>query len=187
MWTADDHQSFPSRPVAVRAIVETQLEKILNSRIFKNAGSLRELLRFTVDETVGGRGGDLKEYLLGAVVLRKGDSFDPKADPIVRVQMRRLRERLARYYATEGQNDPLRIDMSKGTYMPAVRTALPGGAISESPLLSQVHTVGREKELADLRAGFDAATAGHGALFCLCGESGIGKTSVVETFLHELR
>jgi predicted ATPase len=187
MWSADEHKSFPSRPVAVRAIVETQLEKILNSRIFKNAGSLRELLRFTVHETVGGRGGDLKEYLLGAVVLRKGDSFDPKADPIVRVQMGRLRERLARYYATEGQNDPLRIDIPKGTYVPAFRPAGLGGAMTESPVMNEVLTVGREKELADLRAAFDSATAGHGGLFCLSGESGIGKTTVVETFLHELR
>src|SRR5688500_12526824 len=87
--------SFGRRPVAFRTAIATHLETILSSASFKSAESLRELLRFTVHETLAGRGDELKEYVLGASALHKGDSFDPKADGIVRVQMRRLRERLA--------------------------------------------------------------------------------------------
>jgi hypothetical protein len=97
------HQALP---VALKALIEPHLEKVLSSNTFKTAERLRELLRFTVSETLRGHGGDLKEYLLGTTVLKRGDSFDPKADPIVRMQMRRLREHLNRYYATEGRYDP---------------------------------------------------------------------------------
>src|SRR5712692_1919203 len=48
------------------------------------------------------------------------------------------------------------------------------------------HIVGREKELGELRAGFDSAAAGRGLLLCLSGEPGIGKTALIEQFLTEL-
>jgi adenylate cyclase len=119
------HQALP---VALKALIEPHLEKVLSSNTFKIAERLRELLRFTVSETLRGHGGGLKEYLLGTTVLKRGDSFDPKADPIVRMQMRRLREHLNRYYATEGRYDPVVIDIPKGTYTPTFEElAVPDG------------------------------------------------------------
>src|SRR5688572_7266273 len=106
MSGADPHQSSPSRPMALSAVIESHVEKIQRSGVFSTSDSLRRLLRFVVHETIAGRGDDVKEYNLGVTVLGRGDSFDPKADPIVRVQMRRLREHLARYYAVEGRSDP---------------------------------------------------------------------------------
>jgi AAA ATPase domain len=40
--------------------------------------------------------------------------------------------------------------------------------------------IGREPEIAELRAGVDAALSGLGRLFLISGEPGIGKTSVAE-------
>jgi tetratricopeptide (TPR) repeat protein len=97
-----------------------QLNRVLRSRAFRAAGGLRNLLAFVVEETMAGRGDELKEYVLGARVLRKGASFDPKLDPIVRVQMRRLRDRLRQYYTTEGRHDPIVIDLQKGRYVPMI-------------------------------------------------------------------
>jgi tetratricopeptide (TPR) repeat protein len=182
----DPQHSFPSRPVALSVMIETELEKIVNSRLFKDAGSLRELLRYTVRETVAGRGGDLKEYLLGATVLRKGEAFDPKADPIVRVQMRRLRGRLERYYATEGRHDALVVGMPKGAYTPTFRIVAPGEAVTTHAGVITPHVVGRDSELAAVRAAFFEASAGRGRMLCFSGEPGIGKTTIVEAFLNEL-
>jgi hypothetical protein len=175
-----------ARPTALKNVIGAQLEKILRSTAFKTSDSLRELLRFTVYETVEGRGAELKEYLIGAAVLRKASTFDPKADPIVRVQMHRLRERLDRYYDTEGRSDTLRIDIPKGTYAPLFRRKPASGIDKSSTLPQQRIIVGRGQQFAELRAAFESATAGHGALFCLSGEAGIGKTAVVEAFLGEL-
>jgi predicted ATPase len=185
MPDAERRQSPAPRPVALNTILGTHLEKILSSDVFKAAGSLRELLRFTVSETMAGRGGDLKEYLLGATVLERGDSFDPKADPIVRMQMRRLRERLERYYAGEGRYDLVLIDIPKGTYMPTFRTPAREMAGVAADVKEKLF-VGRQKELTELRAALESAAAGHGRVCCLSGEPGIGKTTVVETFLREL-
>jgi serine/threonine-protein kinase len=76
------------------------------------------LLKFVVEESVNGRADRLKEYTIGAEALGKGESFDPRTDPIVRAEASRLRFRLERYYAAEGQTDPLVIALPKGGYAP---------------------------------------------------------------------
>jgi predicted ATPase len=174
------------RPVTFRTAIAAHLEAILSSPAFKAADSLRELLRFTVHETLAGRGDDLKEYVLGSTVLRKGEAFDPKADGIVRVQMRRLRERLAQYYAAEGRTERLRIEIPKGTYAPVFRVAGLQAGTTDSRLGDHALMVGRDEVLAELRTALESSAAGRGALFCLSGEPGIGKTAVVEAFLREL-
>src|SRR5258708_28059272 len=63
----------------------------------------------------------MKECLLGAQLLGRGDSFDPRLDPIVRVQAGKLRSRLQRYYDGEGRSDTLVIDFPKGGYVPVFR------------------------------------------------------------------
>jgi TolB-like protein/Tfp pilus assembly protein PilF len=98
--------------------IRAQLQKILLSSTFVNSESLIRILRAIVLETIEGRGDQLKEYVLGAVVLGKGPSFDPKADPIVRIQVGRLRSRLDRYYQTGGCEDPIIIEIPKGRYVP---------------------------------------------------------------------
>ena len=52
---------------------------------------------------------------------------------------------------------------------------------------STIHTVGREKEMAELESGFEHALSGRGHLLCVAGEPGIGKTTLVEDFLAQLR
>jgi TolB-like protein/Tfp pilus assembly protein PilF/predicted ATPase len=76
---------------------------------------------------------------------------------------------------------------------PAAQTSMPASATGSkqtggtlfAPATSR-HTVGRERERAELREAFNAAKAGRGALLCIAGEPGIGKTTIVEDFLAEL-
>ncbi len=99
--------------------VRTQLEKVLASDLFARSERLSRFLRFAVEQTLEGKGDSLKEYLLGLEVFDKDQSFDPRADPIVRVQARRLRAALTEYYATAGKDDPLVIDFPRGAYVPS--------------------------------------------------------------------
>jgi serine/threonine-protein kinase len=102
-------------------LVRQQLNRILASKTFSQVERLKRFVSFIVDETVGGRGGDLKEYVIGVQVFGKDPSFDPRTDPIVRVQARRLRTRLERYYRDEGNGDELIVDLPKGGYAPVFR------------------------------------------------------------------
>src|SRR5437588_8518041 len=99
-----------------------QLNRILSSKAFRQADRLKRFLSFVVEETISGRGDRLKEFVVGVEVFGKDTSFDPRNDPIVRVQARRLRAQLARYYHEEGQDDDLAIDLPKGGYAPVFRS-----------------------------------------------------------------
>jgi serine/threonine-protein kinase len=98
-----------------------QLARVLRSETFQQADSLKRFLTFVVTEALAGRQAELKEYVIGVQVFRKEETFDPRTDPIVRVQARRLRAKLVRYYREEGQGDPIAIDLPKGGYAPVFR------------------------------------------------------------------
>jgi len=98
-----------------------KLERILGSVTFRQVDRLKRFLSFIVSEALAGRGQQLKEYVIGVQVFDKDQSFDPRADPIVRVQARRLRARLVRYYSEEGGGDALVIELPKGGYAPVFK------------------------------------------------------------------
>ena len=103
--------------------VREQLDRILHSKAFRQVERLQGFLNVIVNETLAGRGDSLKEFLIGVEVFGKESSFDPRLDPIVRVQARRLRARLARYYRDEGRNDEILIELPKGGYAPTFQKA----------------------------------------------------------------
>jgi serine/threonine-protein kinase len=101
--------------------VREELERLLHSETFQQADRLKRFLTFIVTEALAGRGPDLKEYVIGVQVFRKEDSFDPRTDPIVRVQARRLRAKLVGYYREEGRSDALVVELPKGGYAPVFK------------------------------------------------------------------
>lgn len=115
--------------------VQAQLERMLDSETFRGAERSRSLLRFVVQEALEGRADRLKDYVLGAEALGRGERFDPRTDPIARVEASRLRSRLDVYYATEGAADAVRISLPKGGYAPAFerRTAPPPQPVQPAP------------------------------------------------------
>src|SRR5262249_29392186 len=78
---------------------------------------MARFLRFIVEQTLHG-GSDLKEYSIGVEVFDKDPAFDPRIDNNVRTEARRLRLKLAEYYAETGKSDPVIIDLPKGSYVP---------------------------------------------------------------------
>ena len=79
---------------------------------------MARFLRLTVERTLAGQAGELKEYLIGVEVFDRKSSYDPRVDPIVRVEARRLRSKLKAYYEGDGGADPVLIEFLSGTYAP---------------------------------------------------------------------
>jgi len=117
--------------------VRVHVGKILASKEFIHSDSLRRFLSYTVEKAIEGEPGCLKESVLGTTLFGRGDAFDPRLDPIVRVQAGKLRTRLQQYYEGEGRapmpwsSNSLREAMSQFS-MP-VRMGQP------HPLSTQVH------------------------------------------------
>lgn len=115
-----DMNPIPGTPTD--AAVRNHLDRVLCSRAFSYAQRLRTMLRFLVEQTLIGRSAELKETVIGHEVCGRPSSFDPKVDPIVRVDANRLRSRLQAYYESEGATDPVRIMLPKGAYVPVFQS-----------------------------------------------------------------
>src|SRR4249920_2003415 len=98
--------------------VNDQVARITKSPPLVSSPSLCRFLRYIVEETLAGRASGIKEQVLGLEVFDRGHDFNPRLDPIVRVQARNLRSRMAKYYEGPGKYDPIRIELPKGTYIP---------------------------------------------------------------------
>ena len=87
---------------------------------------MRSLLGFLASKLLAGQADHLKEYSIGIDGLGKPPSYDPRSDSTVRVQIGRLRQKLAEYYRAEGALDALIIDIPKGQLNLTYRSSTPG-------------------------------------------------------------
>src|SRR5262249_35192259 len=99
-------------------VVRVNLEKAIASSPFATADRLRRFLRYIVEKSLAGDVDVLKEYPIGVEVYGRKPDFDPRVDAIVRVEASRLRGKLREYYGAAGRNDPIRIELPKGSYVP---------------------------------------------------------------------
>jgi adenylate cyclase len=97
--------------------VRAQLQRILADPEFPGVGRVASFLRYVVEETLEGRGGRIKGYAIAVEVFGRRDTFS-QDDPVVRIEAGRLRRALEHYYLLGGKNDPVRIDVPKGGYVP---------------------------------------------------------------------
>jgi TolB-like protein len=111
----------PSTALAAPAVRE-QLRRILASPVFACSERMKRLLGFTVESVLAGKAAELKETVLGLEVYDRPASYDARIDPVVRVEARRLREKLRQYYASEGRTDPVLVELPVGAYVPRFRT-----------------------------------------------------------------
>ena len=128
------------------ACVRDQLERILSNQIFTKAPSLSRFLRYIVERSLTEGADPPNEYSLGVDVFRRGESFDPTADTIVRVQARRLRSKLQQYYASEGHADLLVLEVPKGQYSAVFRAAGAACHSTNSYVISDVSWTGNRSE-----------------------------------------
>ena len=129
--------------------IAAQLHRILESPIFRTSDRLRRFLRFVVESSLSGRE-PAKEYQIATSVYDRPASYDPRVDPIVRVEASRLRAKLREYYETVGAGDPFQIVIPKGRYAPEFR----GRAATDAPPPPRVEpTVVLVLPFADLSGG----------------------------------
>ena len=101
--------------------IRQQLDRILKSGPFHQSHRRQRFLEYLVNETLAGRSERLKGYNVALEVFDRPETFDPMVYPLVRVEAARLREKLREYYEADGQSDPIRIDLPKGTYTPQIK------------------------------------------------------------------
>ena len=84
---------------------------------------MTRFLRYSVECFLSGKAADLKEYSIGVEVFDRKSDYDPRVDPVVRVEARRLRSKLAEYYERHAQPGELVIHLPKGSYAPVIGEA----------------------------------------------------------------
>lgn len=124
--------------------IRRQLERIFDHVDFEATTRRREMLAFVVSETLAGRENRLKATTIAMEVFGRGADFDQQSDPIVRLEARKLRRDLDNYYAGQGLNDPLRISIPKGHYIPKF-SAQWGPGIQNAPNAPQPMPDGKAK------------------------------------------
>jgi hypothetical protein len=113
-----------------------QIEKLIISHSLRGSESLCKLLRYLAEHSLDHPGVALKEYQIATEVLGRPAGFDPQSDSTVRVQAGRLRVKLAEYYAQEGPDDPIVVELPKGSYALTfhVRSPRPGSQTLPTPV-----------------------------------------------------
>ena len=94
-----------------------QIDRLVNSQVLHGSESLCKLLRYLAEHALDHPGAPLKEYQIATEVLGRSPNFDPQSDSTIRVQAGRLRLKIGEYYASEGAEDPIQVDLPKGTYL----------------------------------------------------------------------
>ncbi|MBZ5725050.1 MAG: hypothetical protein LAP87_08640 [Acidobacteriia bacterium] len=102
--------------VVAASAVQEQLRAILVSPPFSRSERMQAFLTYVVEETLAGRGDELKEYAIAVDVFRRTESYDSKSDALVRVEARRLRRKLQEFYLAAGPGASILIELPKGSY-----------------------------------------------------------------------
>ncbi|HZF41427.1 MAG TPA: hypothetical protein VE715_21565, partial [Blastocatellia bacterium] len=97
---------------------KAELEAVLASSLFVRTPSLANLLTYLCQKYFQGEADLLKEYTIGVEAFGRAPDFDKKEDSIVRVEIRRLREKLRQYYEIEGGDRSIRLTIPVGHYVP---------------------------------------------------------------------
>lgn len=100
------------------AEIGQELDRVTASPLFIKSTRLIRFLRFTVDTVLDGHAHLLKEHFIGTHVYDRPHTYDPRIDSVVRVEARRLRQKLRKYYETTSGSSRLKIDYPIGSYVP---------------------------------------------------------------------
>ena len=113
--------------------VLAELDRLLASGGFQNSGRMSRFLRFVVEKQLAGHSSHIKETVLAVEIFDRAATYDSSVESVVRVEARRLREKLDRYYSGEGKDDPIVIALPKGSYAPLFSRASSAAPVFADP------------------------------------------------------
>jgi hypothetical protein len=99
------------------------VQRIVSSPHFQKSTRLRELLQYIVEQTLHGNAHELTEQHIGNALFHKPSDYSPLEDSSVRVHVRQLRLKLHEYFNEDGRNEPIILEIPKGSYAPVFRAA----------------------------------------------------------------
>lgn len=113
-----NHPTQPLDAAAIRRLVNA----LCRGEVLARSRRSRELLLHLVEHGLLGGGEPLKELAIGLTVFKRDAAqYHPGIDPIVRVEVGRLRQRLARHYARAPRAPGWRLDLPPGSYVPVLQ------------------------------------------------------------------
>jgi adenylate cyclase len=133
--------SVPPPADSLRAAeVRRQLDRILADSAFSGATRRSRLLRYLVEQALEDHPEALKESVIAAEVFERTPDYDPQIDSVVRVEIGRLRDRLAEYYVKAGPGEPVQIEIPRGGYRPTFAFRSSAAEAAVEPVHEQAHS-----------------------------------------------
>jgi hypothetical protein len=124
-------------------MLEAQVQRILHSDELRTSEVLRQLLKYLMEKALSGDADQLKEYTVAIDGLGKSSNYDPQHNSAVRIQVGRLRQKLAEYYRGEGKDDTVLIDLPKGRFKLTCELRSTPSSTSTNPVLPPAVTPDR--------------------------------------------
>src|SRR5215472_6066364 len=103
------------------ASIREQLKRILVHPLFSNSKRYPVLLAYTVEQTLAGNAGEVKERTIGVEAFGREPDYDVNLDPVVRMTAAEVRKRLSQYYYNPDHAGELVIELPIGSYVPSFR------------------------------------------------------------------
>jgi hypothetical protein len=105
------------------------VQRIVSSAPFQKSTRLRELLQYIAQETLRGNAHELTEQHIGSALFHKPSGYSPLEDSSVRVHVRQLRLKLHEYFNEDGRDEPIILEIPRGSYAPIFRAVQKAGPV----------------------------------------------------------
>jgi tetratricopeptide (TPR) repeat protein len=96
---------------------KAELERLLSDSRFHVTDRAVSILRYLAEHLFQGQREGVKAYAIAVDVLGRPTNFDPAIDPIVRIEVSRLRSALNQYYEAYGAETSVELQLPKGRYL----------------------------------------------------------------------
>ncbi len=108
------------------------VRRVAASTCFRPGTKLHAFLLHACENALLERHENLTAQVIGSRIFGRDPTYNLSEDNIVRVEARELRKRLTAYFEGEGRNEPLVIEIPKGSYIPVFKPREQAGM--EAPL-----------------------------------------------------